>query len=119
VKKSQGAVTETGRYRRLFAVLAVVFLVVSLIGGVEALAPQVEADEAEAAPTLDVMLVEPRVLKDDGIVPVARRQPVVERRPATFFTAATRPADSQVVSLFRDGGRQRATHPTGPPAVLV
>jgi len=117
VKKSQGAVTETGRYRRLFAVFAVVFLVASLIGGIEALAPPLEADDFECASTLDVVLVEPRVLKDDNVVRVTRRKPVAELPAATFVPVATRLAQSQVLSLLRGGGRQRTIHPTGPPYV--
>jgi hypothetical protein len=119
VKKSQGAFTETGRWRRLFAVFAVVFLVASLIGGIEALAPPLEADDVECAPTLDVVLVEPRVLKDDNVVRVVRRKSVAELPATTLVPVATRPAGSQVLSLLRDSGRQRARHPTGPPVLLA
>jgi hypothetical protein len=118
VKNSQGAATETGRYRRIFAVFAAVFLVASLIGGAEALAPRMEADDVEAAVTLDAVLVEQRVLKDDDDIRVARLQPVIERPLVTFSPVVTRPVDSQVVSLQRDGVRQRPSHPTGPPVVV-
>ncbi|HTI86800.1 MAG TPA: hypothetical protein VL966_09355 [Alphaproteobacteria bacterium] len=95
------------------------FLVASLIGGIEVLAPPLEADDVECAPTLDVVLVEPRVLRDDNVVRVVRRKPVAELPTSTFIPVATLPAESQVLSLLRGGGRQRTVHPTGPPLVAA
>jgi hypothetical protein len=115
VDKNQGAVTETGWHRRVRAAFATVFLVASLIGGAEAFAPLAEMDDVENGPTLDAVLAESRALEDD-VVRVARRQPVSVRRATAFAPRESIPADSQVLSLPRNSGKQRATHPTGPPA---
>ena len=119
MKKSTGAVTETGRNRCLFAAFAMIFFVAGLIGGVEAFAPFAEMDDIECAPTLEAVLAEPRVLKDDDVVRPARCRPKADRRPRTFSRTASGPADSQVLSPLRDGGRQRAARPTGPPVILA
>ncbi|MGE5537357.1 MAG: hypothetical protein ACM30I_01985 [Gemmatimonas sp.] len=104
------------------AVLAIVFLVASLIGsGVDAVASLIETDDVERAPVVEVLLVEERRADDDDAIRLARRLPATECRSVTsaYSSSGSAPADSQVLSRLRNSGIQRATHPTGPPAVLA
>jgi hypothetical protein len=105
----------------MFVALAVIFLVTSLISGVEAFAPISETNDFERAPIVDVVLVEELNLEDDGAVRVSGRKnapdgpAVVAALPST----ETILVGAQVISKLRNSGIQRATHPTGPPATLA
>lgn len=124
MKKNVGALTGLGRGGRVVTWLTMLLLVMSLIGGVGAFTPVTELDELDDTLTVDFVLSEELAIQDEEIAArIGNRSVVVNSRP--FEQSIGLPgkgtvlASSQVVSMLRNSGIQRAVHPTGPPSVLA